>query len=117
MRGNLALELGNAAVLQLRRARVVAAPLRLFDLQAQRLELFLLRPRTLDGGLLLLPLRRQARALLLEVRELALEPLEPLLRRRVGLLAQRLALDLELHDAPLDLVELGRHRVDLHAQA
>ena len=30
---------------------------------------------------------------------------------------QRLTLDLELHDAPLDLVELGRHRVDLHAQA
>ena len=34
----------------------------------------------------------------------------------VRLLAQRLALDLELHDAPLDLVELRRHRVDLHPQ-
>ncbi len=41
---------------------------------------------------------------------------EPLDRRLVRLLAQRLALDLELHDAPLDLVELDRHRVDLHAQ-
>ena len=37
-------------------------------------------------------------------------------RRVVGLLRERLALDLELHDAPLDLVDLGRHRVDLDAQ-
>ena len=33
-----------------------------------------------------------------------------------GLLAQRLALDLELDAAALELVELDRHRVDLHAQ-
>ena len=42
--------------------------------------------------------------------------LQPLLRRLVLFLAQRLALDLELHDAALDLVELRRHRVDLHPQ-
>ena len=41
---------------------------------------------------------------------------EPLLRRLVALLAQRLALDLELHDPAFELVELGRHRVDLHPQ-
>jgi hypothetical protein len=34
----------------------------------------------------------------------------------VLLLAQRLALDLELHDAAVDLVDLRRHRVDLHPQ-
>jgi hypothetical protein len=34
----------------------------------------------------------------------------------VGFLAQRLALDLELHDAPLHFVELRGHRVDLHPQ-
>ena len=34
----------------------------------------------------------------------------------VLLLAQRRALDLELLDAPLDLVDLGRHRVDLDLQ-
>ena len=33
------------------------------------------------------------------------------------LLLERLLLDLELHDAALDLVDLGRHRVDLDAQA
>ena len=41
---------------------------------------------------------------------------EPLLRAFVALFAQRLALDLELHDAPRGFVELGRHRVDLGAQ-
>ena len=54
--------------------------------------------------------------LLLEIRQLLLELLQPLLRGLVRLLAQRLALDLELHDAALHFVELGRHRVDLHAQ-
>ena len=34
----------------------------------------------------------------------------------VLLLLERLLLDLELHDAALDLVDLGRHRVDLDAQ-
>ena len=37
-------------------------------------------------------------------------------RRRVLLLLQRRALDLELHDAALDFVDLLRHRVDLDAQ-
>ena len=77
---------------------------------------FSLRP-ALDRLLFLLPVRRQAVLVLLEVGQLLLELLQPLLRRLVRLLAQRLALDLELHDAALDLVELGRHRVDLHAQA
>ena len=39
------------------------------------------------------------------------------LRRVVGLLLQRRALDLELLDAALDLVDLDRHRVDLDPQA
>ena len=41
---------------------------------------------------------------------------ESLSRRGVFLLAQRLALDLELHDAALGLVQLDRHRGHLHAQ-
>ena len=39
------------------------------------------------------------------------------LERGVGLLLQRGALDLELLDAALDLVDLDRHRVDLDPQA
>ena len=58
----------------------------------------------------------EAAALFLQIGELLLELLQALVRRLVLFLAQRLALDLELHDAALDLVELGRHRVDLHAQ-
>ena len=54
--------------------------------------------------------------LLLEVGELLLERRESRLRRVVGLLAERLALDLELDPAPLGLVELDRHRVDLHPE-
>ena len=66
--------------------------------------------------LLGLPALLHRAGLLLDVGELLLERLEARLRRVVLLLAQRLALDLELDPAPLELVELDRHRVDLHAQ-
>ena len=59
---------------------------------------------------------RSPRAALLQVGELALEPSEAFLGSRVRLLAQRLALDLELADLAFDDVELGRQRVDLDAQ-
>ena len=49
--------------------------------------------------------------------QLLVEGGQPLLRGGVGLLGQRHPLDLELADAPLDDVDLGRHRVDLDAQA
>ncbi len=114
---DLSFELGETAVLELGRARVVAAALRLFDLVADLLEVLLQLARSLNGVLLLLPVERQLVLLLLEIGELLFELLQPILRRLVLLLAQRLALDLELHDAALDLVELRGHRVDLGAQA
>ena len=110
------LDLRQAAVLQLRRFAVLAGTLRALDLQAKLLELFLELPLALDGFLLLLPAGHQRRVLFLEIGELLLELLEALLRGLVFLFSQRLALDLELHDAAIDLVELGRHRVDLHPQ-
>ena len=113
---NLLLELRHAAILQLRRLRVVAAALRAFHLEPHRLQLLLERACVADRRLLLLPLRRQAPAFFLQVGQFLVEFAEPFDRRLVGLLAQRLALDFELHDAPLDLVEFRRHRVDLHAQ-
>jgi len=58
---------GNAAVLQLRRLREVAGPLRAFDLVPQALEFLLVRTGVLDGGLLLLPVAPEAVARLLEV--------------------------------------------------
>ena len=66
--------------------------------------------------LLGLPALLHGAGLLLEVGQLLLERPEPRLRGVVGLLAQRLALDLELDPPALELVELDRHRVDLHAQ-
>ena len=63
-----------------------------------------------------LPALLQRAGLLFEVGELLLERRKAGLRSVVGLLAQRLALDLELHPAPLGLVELDRHRVDLHPE-
>ena len=43
--------------------------------------------------------------------------LEPVLRRGIGFLLQRLLLDLELHEPAVDFVEFFRLRIDLHAQA
>ena len=108
---------GRRPVLQLGRLRVVAGPLRPLDLETYRFELFLELARLLDRVFLLFPLRLQPAAILLEVGQLAVEPVEPLAGGLVLFLAERLALDLELHDAPLDLVELHGHRVDLHPQA
>ena len=53
---------------------------------------------------------------LLEVGELALEPLQPVARGLVALLLQRLALDLQLDDAAVELVELLGLGIDLHAE-
>ena len=58
----------------------------------------------------------QRGGLLLEVGELALEPRQPVARRLVGLLLQRLALDLQLDDAAVELVERLRLGIDLHAE-
>ena len=108
---------GSAAVLQLGRLGVVARLLRALHLEAHLLELLLERARLLDRVLFLVPVGRQPGFLFLEIAELLLELLEPLARRLVGFLPQGFALDLELHDPALDLVELRRHRVDLHAEA
>ena len=67
-------------------------------------------------ALLLLPARAESATALLQVGELALEPVEAFLRRLVGFLAQRLTLDLELANLAFDDVQLGRERVDLDAQ-
>src|SRR5207247_7096768 len=67
-------------------------------------------------GLLLLPVRARGARLFLGMGGLALELPEALLAGGVGLFLERLALDLQARDRPLHLVELRRHRVDLHAE-
>ncbi len=48
--------------------------------------------------------------------ELPVQGVEPLVRRLVGFLGQGLALDFELGDAALHLVDLDRHAVDFYPQ-
>ena len=104
-------------VLELGGRRVVGLALGLLDARRQRLELGLGRADRGDGRLLRLPALLHGAGLLLDVGQLLLERVEARLRGVVGLLAQRLALDLELDAPPLELVDLDRHRVDLHPQA
>ncbi len=54
---------------------------------------------------------------LLEVGQFLLQPAEPVLGGLVGLLLQRLALDLELDDAPVEFVQRLRLGIDLHPEA
>ncbi len=110
-------ELREAPVLEGCRLLVVGPALGGLDFGAGGVDLFLEPPYLLDGALLFLPLRLEGAALLLQAGELLFEGGETLLGGRVGLLAQRLAFHLELHDPAFNLVQLHRHAVDLHAQA
>ena len=113
----LLLELGDHAVGQLARLGQLALALRDLELGARLVELLLDLLRIGELVLLRLPLRRQLRRLLLELRQLLLEPLQPVARGLVALLLERFPLDLELDDAPVELVERLGLAVDLHAHA
>ena len=107
------LELGDAAVADLGGDVEVGLAL---ELRAQLLELLLQRADGVDRLALGLPVALHLRRLGVQRGELVVERGEARLRRVVGLLLQRDLLDLQLQDAPLDDVDLGRHRVDLDAQ-
>ena len=107
--GELALELGDLAVAQLGGALQVGFALGALGLAVRLLEALL----DLAGRRRWRPSRPAtaafiAAALLAQLGELALDRLAALGGRVVLLLRQRRALDLELHDAALDLVDLGR---------
>ena len=113
--GELAFELGDLFVAQLGGALEVGLPLGALDLRARLLEALFQLGGALDRVLLLLPLRLHLGRALLELGELGLDRRAALLGGLVLLLAQRGQLDLQLHDAPVDLVDLGGQRVDLDA--
>src|SRR5690606_23097721 len=110
----LALELGDLAVLELGHPRQVARAARLLELDLRSLERLLDVRRALRRGLLGLPDLLEIGVLALEPPDLRLDVREPALRRVVRLLLQRLALDLELDQPAVEPVELLRLRVDLH---
>ena len=109
-------ELGDLAVAQLGRALEVGLALGALELAVGLLEALLDGRDLVDLVLLGLPLGLHGRAALAQVAELALDRLAALDARVVGLVGQRGELDLELQDAAIDLVDLGRQRVDLDAQ-
>ena len=116
MRRQLALQVWEGAVPQARRRLQVGPPLRLLDLVADLLNLLLGLPDRGDPPLLLLPLLAQAAAALFQLGNLLLQRREPFPARGVIFLPQGLALDLQLHHPPVDLIELGRLAVNLHPQ-
>ena len=63
-----------------------------------------------------MPLGLEPRDLLLELGQLLFDNGAALLRGLILLLGQRTPLDLELEGPAIELVDLGRHRVDLDAQ-
>ena len=114
---DLALEHGDVAVAELRGAFEVTVALGALGLELGDFEPLLALLDRRDRVLLGLPVGDHAVALLLERLQFGFDRLEARLGRVVGFLLQRGALDLELPDAPLDHVDLERHRVDLDAQA
>ena len=69
----------------------------------------------LHRGLLRLPHFLEIRVFLFQRLQRVFQGAQALARRLVGLFLERLALDLELNDAPIQLVERLRLRIDLHA--
>ena len=94
----------------------VVLPLRLLDGGAHLVDL-LLEPLHLgDGFPLGLPAPGQLGALLFEVGQFLFQLVQALLGGLVFLLLERLPLDLQLHHLAVELVQLLRLGVDLHAQ-
>ena len=69
-----------------------------------------------DGLLFCFPTGAELLLLRFQVGELFLQFGQPVARRRVVFFAQRLPLDLQLHDPARDFVELRRHGLDLGAE-
>jgi hypothetical protein len=95
--------------LQLGHAVEVALALELFDLLAQLVDLHLHLRAALRGGFLALPDLFQVGVLALELADLFFDQAQALDRRLVLLLLHRLALDLQLDQAAVELV----HRLGL----
>src|SRR5919108_399015 len=111
----LLLELRDLAVAQLGGALVVELALGALELHARGVEPLAQLAMALGLRLLALPLGLHARELLAQVGQLALDLPAPLDRGLVALDGDQL--DLELLDAAVDLVDLGRHRRDLDRDA
>ena len=102
--------------MQLARLGEIAAALRLLKLDPRCVELSLEFRLGTDLFLLGLPAAGQFGRGLLEIGEFALDRLQAVLRRRVALLFERFAFDLELDDPPVEILNLLGLRFDFHPQ-
>ena len=113
----LGFEFRDLAILQLTRLGEVASALGLLEFDPGLVELFLDPPLGMDLVAFVLPTRGELRRLLLEFRQFPAQVLEPVLRRVVAFLLQRLLLDPQLDDAAVERFDFLRLRFHLHANA
>ena len=114
--GQFFLEARDGFVADLRRLVEVAVSLGFFLFAVRLLELAVDDAGGVDRGFFVLPTRFQLVGFLLQVGQGFLQLGQALPAGGVFLFFQRRALDLELHDLALELVDLGRHRVEFHPQ-
>ena len=100
----LAIQFGQFSVLELGGAVQIVLALGLLDFNASLFQLFAQATQTLHGFLLSLPLGFQGVRIPFQIGQLFFDFLQTVLGSGVGFLLQRLALDLELHDASKDLI-------------
>ncbi len=113
--GQSLLERRNAAVLQFRHARQILRAARRIQVLARALQLLLDVRGALDRGLLRLPHLLEIRVFLFQRLQRVFQGAQALARRLVGFLLERLALDLQLNDAPVQFVERLGLGIDFHA--
>ncbi len=113
--GELLFEARQVGVLQARGLFVLIVALGLFDLGVQVVNVRLEGLDLLDAVLLGLPAGLLLVEAVLELGELLRELFEPVARELVVLFLEGHLLDLHLHDAAAQVVELRRHGVDLRA--
>ena len=111
---DLLLELGNASVLKLGHSREIAAALSRLQFHPGPFQRFLDMLYTLDFGLLRLPDFFEIGELPLCLGDFGFQSRKPFARRVVALLAERLALDLELNHPSLETIHGLGLGVDLH---
>ena len=112
----LLLQLGDFAVANAGGGFEIAVALRVVELGLLGVDLLLERLQRLDSAFFIFPLSGQAGILLLQVRKLLLDSLEPPAAGVVFFLLERLAFHAQLHDLAAKLVQLGGQRVILDPQ-
>ena len=103
--------------MQLARLLQVAAALRLFEFDPRLVEVFLDPRFGVDLVAFVLPARGQLARLLFEFGQFLAQVFEPVLRRGVGFLLQRLFLDPQLDDAAVEVLDFLGLAFNFHADA